>query len=289
MLGISVWAGQRDLRVLAVDKNAAWKSTGDWYVLRDGRIAGPATRPSGYPPPPSRCGRKGWRDPHEETWTSTAMGRTLDGGFDGLWLCDGARKPRLLEAAGYSVPLVSPDGAWALAHRERKGAPGFRELVRVALPSGAISPVDTFPDADLFVPLAYVSSHRGFLLMRPAAPPAQSEFLVLHPDTLKTEAVRGEFGPLNEQLSRPLQPTDAPDVSWAAKAMRSSEGEYCETQIGRYDSRAFTFAPVSTIPDLCFESSDMWVDVDTGAVYVAYRGRVLVLPLAAKRAPRPAQ
>ena len=78
-----------------------------------------------------------------------------------------------------------------------------------------------------------------------------------------------------------LQATERPDEFWAA----ISDEKKNQTQIGRYSVKDFSFKPITTVPQLLFDSKSIWVDAAQKKVYVVYKGQLLRLPLQATDAP----
>jgi len=104
--------------------------------------------------------------------------------------------------------------------------------------------------------------------------PDKPEYYLVDPANGVTRLVSGEFAPLQESGSRFLQETEKPDEFWAAIPDEKKN----HTRIGHYSLKDFSFTPVTTVPQLIFNSRSMWVDAGQKKVYVVYKGQLLRLP-----------
>ncbi len=84
---------------------------------------------------------------------------------------------------------------------------------------------------------------------------------------------KGEVRPLAQQTFRPLQTNGKPDEFWAA----IPDAEKEQTEIGVYNAKTLTFKSILKIPEIEFNSMQMWVNADK--VYFVYQGHLLDLPL----------
>ena len=91
----------------------------------------------------------------------------------------------------------------------------------------------------------------------------------------------GDAHPLLQQTFRPLQAAAAvsPDLFWAV----IPDTEKTTTQFGLYNARTLSFKPLLTIPQIVFDSMNMWVDEREGKIYFVYEGQLLALPLPKNR------
>jgi hypothetical protein len=103
------------------------------------------------------------------------------------------------------------------------------------------------------------------------------DYLLLDPMTGKSRRVTGEFRPLEQQSYRALQ-SDGKGRFWAA-IPEKKEGAVM-TRFGLYDARQFTFTPLLELPEIEFDSMNLWVDGPAGRLYVAYHGHLLRIPFA---------
>jgi len=187
---------------------------------------------------------------------------------EGLWLCAPGQEPRMIVEGNYSALLVTPDGNHLVAVKRDLH---FNTLVRIDIRKKQVTKVETddFNDPITLAPGAgkvYFQRHRE----------EQDENLLLDPASGKLEVVKGEFGPLGHQNSRPLQPVSGSSEYWAA----IPDSEKNLTRVGLYNTRAFSFKPLMEIPEINFTSDNMWVDEAAQRIYLAYNGHLLRLPLA---------
>lgn len=208
----------------------------------------------------------------------------------GLWLCRRGKDPELLTEGFFHGERVSQDGKWCLVVR-RSGADlsESSKVIRINLETKETFPVD-FQDAGSFSPLAFVNGAGKFLVRRarhmypipgkePVGPRA-AEYYLVDPAAGTLQLVKGDFSPLKEKLSRPLQATANPQVAWASKSENYINGAI--TYVGLYDSADFKFRPAREIKGISFESADMWVDEEEGMIYAAADGDLVKIPLKAK-------
>ena len=103
------------------------------------------------------------------------------------------------------------------------------------------------------------------------------EIFVLDVETGAIEKTRGEIRPLAGQTFRPLQKSSASaDEYWAAIPDKKA------TQVGIYNMKTLTFKPLLTIPNISFDSMNMWVDEAENKVYFVYKGQLLALNMPKK-------
>jgi hypothetical protein len=206
--------------------------------------------------------------------------------YEGLWRQFAGSKPVRLdvENAVYSHPIVTRNGRWVVVSKVNDDQEESNHIVRMNLQTGREFRVN-LPAADQLDPVAALPLNK--VLVKRAKPdyvptggkargPDKPEYYLLDPATGVTRLVSGEFAPLLESGGRFLQPTERPDEFWAAM----SDEKKNQTQIGRYSLRDFSFKPVTTVPQLQFDSMSMWVDAGQQKVYVVYKGQLLRLPLA---------
>lgn len=203
----------------------------------------------------------------------------------GLWRQDAGRKAARISGEGsYDSPLVTPDRKWAVAAKSDSSGGGADYAVRFNLQTGREYRVN-IPEAEQIEAIAYIESHGKVLLRRardeyprtdkPVGPEAP-EFYLLDAATGQTQLVSGVFTPLQlHGLKRSLQPTAKPDEYWAALPTRARN----QTVVGRYNTRDFSFQPVLVVPQITFDSVEMWVDETEMRLYVVYEGQLLRMPL----------
>jgi hypothetical protein len=269
--------------------------TPEWVSFEGGKIGQPEQSPPSFGPlepsegVPAKMGFEGNR--HSSLWALTVGGYTYRvaswNGKDGFWRCRTGSDPALLLEGNVALPVVTPDGKWAVIAKTDSNWAEPNYVVRIELATGRTFRLNV-PVADTFNPVAYVPTHRKVLLerardeaetgssQRPVGPD-RPEFRLLDPATGATEIVTGSFEPLFDQSIRPLQPTGKPDEVWAARFNEKSEA----TQVGRYDMKTFRFAAVMSAP-MRFSSMQMWVDEAEGKLYLAYNGHLLRMILPGK-------
>src|SRR5262249_16012244 len=195
----------------------------------------------------------------------------------GLWRCHKGKAPIKIASGYYGPPIVTPDGRWAVVAKTDTNWSKPNFVYRVDLASGKEFKV-VVPAADSFNPAAFIPSHNKVLLLRAKddkVGPNRPEYRLLDPSTGMTQVVSGRFEPWEQQTYRQLQPSGAPDEVWAAIYNEQKE----VTEVGRYNTKSFTFTPRVSFPDINFDSMEMWVDESEGRIYVAYNNHLLRLPL----------
>jgi hypothetical protein len=100
-------------------------------------------------------------------------------------------------------------------------------------------------------------------------------YFLLDAETGAMQPTTGEFRPFNQQTFRELQKTANADEVWAAISDENKK----ETQIGTYNVKTYDFKSVLTVPQISFDSMDMWIDESANKVYVVYNGQLLSFPL----------
>ena len=203
----------------------------------------------------------------------------------GFWRLAGGRDPELLLEGNCAAPLITPDGRWAVVAKTDSSWAVPNYVVCLDLAKGTFYRLKA-PAANKFYPTAYVTAHEKVLLARTrgqespgqgpqAEGPGTTEFLLLDPATGILTDVTGEFAPFLGGSQYPQQPAKTRDEVWAAIYRPDDE----TTEIGRYNTRLFTFLKELSVPSLQFGSDQMWVDEQEGKVYAAYRGHLLRMTL----------
>lgn len=231
----------------------------------------------------------------------------------GLFRTSNAQGAVKIKDGNYGSPIVTPDGEWVIAAKNEESPDGFHGIVRINLQTGKEFPVNLLR-ADQMAPIAFVYSRNKVLVFNGKKPdrdydaeednedeeeiygimpvnstgmgplnlsrilrlaPLTREYYLVDAATGVVQRVRGEFGPLEDQTYRPLQPTGIAGEFWAAIYDEKTR----ISSIGRYSDKTFTFRPVLNIPDIELDSMDVWVDEPGGKVYFVYEGHLLALPL----------
>jgi hypothetical protein len=219
--------------------------------------------------------------PLDTPWKATAGTIEIRSDEKGLYKV-AAGKLTKIRSGYYGGVVVTSDGRWAVATKY-DGEDGQR-LVRVNLLTNreyAIDPED-FP---AYRPIAFVQTINRVLLgpfetygiyrgrRAESGTTDAGPYCLLDPVTGKLTTTDTEMRPLAQQTIRPLQTTSTPFEYWAAIPDEK------ETVIGTYSARTFAFKPVLTLPEIRFNSMDMWVDPTESKLYFVYEGHLLAAPL----------
>ena len=97
----------------------------------------------------------------------------------------------------------------------------------------------------------------------------------LNTETKKVQEVKGEIRPLKQQTYRPLQPAKQANTYWAAIPDKKTNS----TEVGIYNAKTLSFKAVIKLPEIQFNSMDMWVDETDNSLSFIYEGHLLSLPL----------
>ena len=248
-------------------------------------------------------------NPRPRSWQVRAGNyeiRNLYSETGGLYKISRLQDPIKLIEGNYAYPIVTADGNWVIASKFVEEWQAPKSLVRINIQTGKEFPVN-LPSADVFSPIAYIASQNKVLIYRakgknyyndgeyqngdeddkeepaPIQPdkndknpsPLTPEYYLFDAATGATQAVKGEFRPLEQQTYRPLQTSTAPNEYWAAVY----DEKLKETSIGRYNTKTFTFAPVTKLPDIELDSMDIWVDEKDAKIYFVYETHLLAMPL----------
>jgi hypothetical protein len=96
---------------------------------------------------------------------------------------------------------------------------------------------------------------------------------LLDAETGVFQEVKGEIEPLVQQTYRQLQPTGNPNEFWAA----IKDDNY--TEFGRYDAKLLKFKSLLKLPEIEFESMEMYADEKEAKLYFVYEGHLLRIPM----------
>jgi hypothetical protein len=222
---------------------------------------------------------------------------------NGLFRAQAAGEPVLIKEGRYESPVASPDKLWAAATKFTTD--DEKTIVRINLRTGREFRLN-IPTANGLYPIAYIPTHAKVLLYRgpeayrdvgmgmefyddlrddvPAesadsrsnVSPSNAEYYLLDLPTGAVRPVKGEFRPLEKRSYRPLQKSSTPGGVWAAIYDRESKS----TQVGLYLEKTFTFVPITTLPEIRLQSSDIWVSEEDKKIYFVYEGHLLAAPLA---------
>lgn len=261
-----------------------------WRVVRRGAPGPIVPRPRECPVPdkfedvpgPERFFKYG-RQLNSPAWrTKLGRGFVREGewnGTGGLWKTEIGKQPRLLLKCNCAHPIVTPDGKWLIAAKADMTWANPNHVFRMNLITKKVFVLD-IPPADTFFPVAYIDAHDRVLLRR------EKQYRLLNVETGESTIVEGEFSPLHRKI--PFQKAEKPHLVWAAigrfeyprvNGQQVQNQKRRVTRVGIYNLGTFSFMPVATFPGLNFDTDRMRVDSARNAVYVAYRGVLLKLPL----------
>lgn len=269
----NVWQEGDDLRVLIAGES---QNDATWHVLTAGRIGEPVTTPALYAAAKKTAIPAELR--RESIWTQAIGEEIVYQTYSykaekmGLMKVLPGNHPTLLIEGRFSYPLLTPDGKWLLASKSGEDRTD-ESFMRVDLQAGKEYRLNLPPDAR-YEPITYVPLHEKILL-RQRKEKSDSIYYFVNPQNGAIEVVKGEVAPLTQIGSRFLQPTRNRDEFWAAIYNEKNK----VTEIGRYNLRTFAFTPTQSIPELKFDSMQLWVDEAKQCIYVVYNGHLLRLPL----------
>ncbi len=222
----------------------------------------------------------------------------------GLWKISDSQKPVLIKKGSYTSLILTPDEKWLVATKHYYDDTGMSRLVRINLQTGKEFKIANPPDSFAH-PITYLLTYNKILFVRATKLKSKDsgsdkekvlidlidfveveddyesgdklsdykfEYLMLDSNTGMVQPAKGEFRPLSQQTFRQLQPTGNPNEYWAAIDDRNS------TEIGRYNTKTFEFKPVLKIPDIEFNSMNLWVEEKEGKIYFVYKGHLLSVP-----------
>lgn len=246
------------------------------------------------------------------SWNMQAKDFKIEDGYYeekmGLWKIIPSQNPVLIKEGYYRNSVLTPDEKWVISTKQTQGSEDS-QLVRINLQTGkefvikvpqkgAIVPIIYVPAQNKVLVAKYISLQMGAMsqedkeklveeirIVRESGEEVDVsekynelmqrsiEYYLLDANTGSLQSVKGETSPLSQQTFRSLQPTGNPNEFWAAIP------DNRKTEIGRYDMKTLSFKSLLAIPDISFNSMDMWVDEKAGKVYFVYKGHLLSLPL----------
>ena len=249
-----------------------------WYKFAGNKLGGVTEQPNGigFLPKPDgatvRADNRGWK--------ARAAAFEIRSDSEGLYKTSSGRTTKIREGY-YDKPLVTANGRWLIVTRyaEEVGS----QLVRINLQTNKEFAIN-FEEHPLIESVAYLPSLNKVLLFggnyneyggeeEQDYTEREGEFFFLDADTGVLQKAKGEVRPLAQQTYRPLQPTGKPDEVWAAIPDTTADN----TQVGVYNVKTLAFKSLVKIPQITFNSMQMWIDA--GKVYFVYEGHLLGLPL----------
>jgi hypothetical protein len=246
-----------------------------WYQYANGKLAGITEQPSGIDFLPKADGAA--VRAASNAWKARTEAFEIRSDSEGLYKVSGGRMTKIRE--GYhDKPLVTANGRWLIT--TRYGEEG-RQLIRINLLTNKEFNVN-FEAYPLGEPVAYLPLVNRVLLFggeygeyeeETDLAERAGEYFFLDPETGAVQKAKGEVRPLAQQTFRPLQSNGNVGEFWAAVPDQAK----AETQIGVYNQKNLAFKSLIKIPQITFNSMQMWVD--EGKVYFVYAGHLLALPL----------
>jgi hypothetical protein len=179
-------------------------------------------------------------------------------------------------------PVISANGNWLLISKQTEYQ---QNLVRINLSTNKEYqlklPVE-IPSSrgEVFIPaLNKMLVFVGYYYKSEDGEDSGSEgnHYLLDMETGVFQIVKEDAEPLAQQTFRRLQPTTNLNEFWVAK-----KGDKF-TEIGRYDSKLLKFKPLIKLPEIEFDSMNMFVDETEQKIYFVYNGQLLRFPLTQKR------
>lgn len=252
-----------------------------WYRVADGKLGGLTDQPANVEFVQKYDGAAVRAEKGQ--WKARTATFEIRADSEGLYKVAGGRATKIVDGY-YEKPLVTPNGRWAIGTKY-DGEQGAI-LMRVNLTTKKELPVKIETDNYLrFEPVAFLPSINKVLIfgggyeegegedVSEDVAQKRGEFFLLDAETGSVSKPKGEIRPPAQQTFRPLQTNGKPDQFWAA----IPDAEKEETEVGVYDAKTLIFKSVLRIPQIQFNSMQMWVDA--GKVYFVYQGHLLDLPL----------
>jgi hypothetical protein len=250
-----------------------------WYKFESSKLSDLISQPPGIEFIPARDALPG--SGRDRQWKARAANFEIRADEEGLYKITGGRATKI-RAGYYMKPLVTPNGRWAIAVKYEEENPF--SLVRVNLLTNRefkiqLEPFPTY-EAVAFIPainkVLIVGGAEGEEYMDAETKTnAAGEYFLLDVETGAVQAAKGEIRPLAQQTFRALQPTANPNEFWAA----IPDAEKNETLFGVYNSKTLAFKSLIKLPQIAFDSMNMWVDEKESKIYFVYEGHLLGLPL----------
>jgi hypothetical protein len=254
-----------------------------WYKFDKTKLLEPAAQPAGIEFVPLVDGFA--VQPNEQQWKARTASVEVRADEEGLYKIKGTQFTKI-GTGHYKHPLVTPNGRWAIATKYSEEEEYEYALVRVNLLTGREFKVKIESDYGSADAVGFLSALNKVLLFSSYGEDEESlsersgEFLLLDAETGVVYPLSGEARPFLQQTFRALQPSAAnPDIFWTALPDR----ENSVTEFGLYNARTLAFKSLLTLPQIVFDSMDMWVDEREGKFYFVYGGQVLALPLPKNR------
>jgi hypothetical protein len=274
----------RETRVLIGRKFGDDES--QWFGLAETGIGNRAAEPLACPVLKSleELGKQigGSPESRRAAWQLRGNRETIQFGYrsgdpeyrSGMWTVSPGKEPEMISELNLSWPLVI-GSKWVVG--SQTGEKHLQTPLRFDLRTRRSAKIP-IPPADYIQAVAEIPAPGKILIACHEdhyLSPTKTDFYLLDPATGANQLIKGEFRPLQQQTFRPLQPVDGSAEYWAAIPDEKSN----QTQVGLYDVRKFAFTSLLELPEIKFDSMQMWADEPAGKLYIAYNGHLLRLPL----------
>ena len=268
----NIWVKQQKRRAQREFENFAW------YKYADQKLAGTTDQPkqAEYIPIPGGAGVRAIPG----QWKARTATFEMRSDAEGLYKIAGGGTVKIRDGYYDDSIVITPNGRWAIAKKyvEDEGAAVFR----VNLTTKKEFPVksEEYPQ---FEPVGYVPAINKVLIFggfgheeTGDTTQRRGEYFFLDAETGAINKAKGEVRPLAQQTFRPLQSNGKSDEFWAAIPDAGKN----ETSVGVYNAKTLVFKSILKLPQIQFNSMQMWIDADV--VYFVYEGHLLSLPLQPK-------
>jgi len=251
-----------------------------WNRFAGGALAGTVEQPNGIEYLPKTDAAPIRADSRQ--WKARAAAFEIRADSEAMYKITGGRAVKIRDGY-FDKPLVTPNGRWVIAasYGDEEG----RQLIRINLATNKQFAVN-FDEYPIVETVAFVPSLNRILLFGSSYGEREYEsedeenvaeregaFYLLDADTGTLQKAKGEVRPLAQQTFRPLQSTGNADEFWAAIPDAAKN----ETQFGVYNAKTLSFKSLVKIPQITFDSMQVWIDA--GKIYFVYEGHLLGLPL----------
>lgn len=255
-----------------------------WHQFADGKLGGLTDQPANIEFVPKYDGAAVRAEKGQ--WKARTATFEIRADTDGLYKIVSGRMTKIADGY-YEKPVITPNGRWVIATKY-DGEEGIK-LMRVNLLTKKIIQIAT-EDYPQFSAVAAVPGINKILILgngygseegeeTEEEVQSRGEFFLLDAETGVVSKPKGEIRPPAQQNFRPLQPNGKPDEFWAA----IPDAEKEDTNVGIYNAKTLAFKSILRIPQIQFNSMQMWIDADK--IYFVYQGHLLDLPLPKNNPP----
>ena len=214
-----------------------------------------------------------------ESWSAKTGNVEIKTDGENLYKVVGGQTTKI-QTGFYRNPVITADGRWVVLTKYSETEEAAA-IVRINLQNNREFRVKNDDKKRFSKPVAYISAVNKILIETGSDIDyrndtiKQGTYILLDPDTGTVQGAKGEFRPFIQQTFRRLQKAANADEVWAAIPDKIKK----ETQIGTFNEKTFVFTTVLTVPQISFDSMDMWVDEAENKVFIVYNGQLLSIPL----------